>query len=143
MADHQQVIIPHIVVSDAAAAIEFYKKAFGATETARLPAEDGKRLMHAEVSINGGRVMLHDHFPKYAAHHGHNKVAPPDTLNGTTVTIHLEVENCDAAIKRAADAGARVTMPAWDAFWGDRYGEIVDPFGHAWSFAHRLPGKQG
>lgn len=142
MADHQQGVIPHLVVSDGIAALEFYKKALGATETARLPAEDGKRLMHAEISVNGGRIMLHDHFPEYAAQHGHNKLAPPDILEGTTVTIHLWVENCDAAIKRAEDAGARVTMPAWDAFWGDRYGQILDPFGHAWSFAHPLPEKQ-
>ena len=143
MKDQQQTIIPHLVVSNATAALEFYSKALGATDIVRLPTDDGKRLLHAEMSVNGEKIMLQDHFPEYAAQHGDDGVAPPNELSGTTVTIHLWVENCDAAVKRAADAGARVTMPPWDAFWGDRYGRVVDPFGHAWSFAHPLPAKQG
>ncbi len=68
-------------------------------------------------------------------------VFPPDQIKGTSVTMHLEVENCDAAVKRAADAGATVTMAPWDSFWGARYARIIDPFGHSWSFAHPLPAK--
>lgn len=143
MAAETQVVTPHLVVSDAAAALEFYKQALGATETMRMPAEDGKRLMHSEITINGARIFVMDDFPEYRAEHqsqGH--VRPPNLLGGTAVTMHLEVRNCDEAVKRAEAAGATVTMPPWDAFWGDRYAQIVDPFGHAWSFSHRLPGQQ-
>jgi PhnB protein len=143
MKDQQHAVVPHLIVRDATAALEFYSKALGATDIVRLPADDGKRLLHAEMSVNGAKIMLQDHFPEYAAQHGGDGVTPPNELHGTTVTIHVWVDNCDAAIKRAADAGAKVTMPAWDAFWGDRYGRVVDPFGHVWSFAHPLPAKQG
>jgi PhnB protein len=132
-------VIPHLVVRDAAAALEFYQKGLGATETGRFPAEDGKRLMHAEMLVNGVRVYVRDHFPEFCASEA-SRQAPPDELKGTPVTLHLEVENCDAAIERMAAAGAVVTMAPVDAFWGARYGQVVDPFGHAWSFAHPLPG---
>jgi PhnB protein len=139
-----QGVIPHLVVDNANAALEFYKKALGATETFRLPAEDGKRLMHSEMNVNGARVFVRDHFPEYCtAEAGKVRQEPPKSLGGTTFSIHLEVGNCDAAMKRAVDAGAVETMPAADMFWGDRYGAVVDPFGHAWSFAHRLPGQPG
>jgi PhnB protein len=139
MTDPVQAVTPHLVVNDANAAIEFYKKALGATEALRMPAQDGKRLMHAELHLNGSRFFLNDDFPEHRNTYGADAVFPPDQIKGTSVTMHLEVENCDAAVKRAAEAGATVTMPPWDAFWGARYARIIDPFGHSWSFAHALP----
>ena len=137
-----QVVTPHLVVKDANAAIDFYKKALGATETLRMPAQDGKRLMHAEIQLNGARVFLMDDFPEHRGPGDHvDAVLPPDQMKGTSVTMHLEVENCDTAVKRARDAGATVTMEPWDSFWGARYARIIDPFGHSWSFAHALPGQ--
>jgi PhnB protein len=137
-----QVVTPHLVVKDANAAIDFYKKALGATETVRMPAQDGKRLMHAEIQLNGARVFLMDDFPEHRGPGDHvDAVFPPDQMKGTSVTMHLEVENCDTAVKRARDAGATVTMEPWDSFWGARYARIIDPFGHSWSFAHTLPGQ--
>jgi PhnB protein len=137
-----QVVTPHLVVKDANAAIDFYKKALGAIETLRMPAQDGKRLMHAEIQLNGARVFLMDDFPEHRGPGDHvDAVFPPDQMKGTSVTMHLEVENCDTAVKRARDAGATVTMEPWDSFWGARYARIIDPFGHSWSFAHALPGQ--
>lgn len=135
MADHQQGVIPHLVVADAAAALEFYKKALGAAETMRMPAEDGNRLLHAEIEVNGAKIFVRDDFPEFAG-----KSETPNALGGTPVTLHLDVEDCDKAVERAVSAGARITMPPEDAFWGARYAQVVDPFGHAWSFAHPLPG---
>ena len=91
---------------------------------------DGK-LFHGAVSLNGGLVMLSEENPKWGA-------LSPVALKGTPVTLHLDVKDCDAAMKRAVDAGATVAMPAADMFWGDRYGQIVDPFGHRWSFGQKL-----
>ncbi|WP_322514319.1 VOC family protein [Rhodopseudomonas palustris] len=134
-----QIVTPHLVVRDANAAIEFYKQALGASEAVRMPAEDGKRLLHAEIQVDGARIFLADHFPEYCAQHGDEAVMPPNELKGTAVTMHLEVQDCDAAVARAKAAGAIVTMEPWDAFWGARYARVVDPFGHSWSFAHPLP----
>ena len=138
-----QGVIPHLVVRDAAAALEFYKNGMGATETMRLPAEDGKRILHSEIQLNGARVFVRDHFPEHCRMgHGENCQGPPDELGGTPVTLHLEVTNCDDAVNRAVEAGAKVIMPPMDAFWGARYAQIVDPFGHSWSFAHPLQSGQ-
>jgi PhnB protein len=82
-----------------------------------------------------------DDFPEHRGSHGVDAVFPPDQIKGTSVTMHLEVENCDSAVKRAQDAGATVTLAPWDSFWGARYARIMDPFGHSWSFAHALPAK--
>jgi len=123
-------LTPHIVCAGAADAIEFYKKAFGAEELIRMPGEDGK-LMHAAVSINGAMLMLVDENKDWG-------LLSPLSLGGTPVTLHLNVPNADAAIERAAAAGATVAMAAHDAFWGDRYGQVRDPFGHSWSMAHPL-----
>ncbi len=141
MADPVQAVTPHLVVDDGSAAIEFYKQALGATEAFRMTAQDGRRLMHAELHLHGTRFFLNDDFPEHRCTYGADAVFPPHTIKGTSVTMHLEVENCDAAVKRAADAGATVTMPACDAFWGARYARVLDPFGHSWSFAHPLPAK--
>ncbi len=123
-------LTPHIVCAGAADAIEFYKQAFGAEELMRLAGPDGK-IMHAAISINGAMVMLVDEMKEMGA-------LGPNSLGGTPVTLHLNVADADASIERAAAAGATVTMPAQDAFWGDRYGQIKDPWGHSWSIAHPL-----
>jgi PhnB protein len=124
-------LIPHLVCDSCADAIDFYKKAFGAEELHRVPAPDGRRIMHAAIRIGGSFVFLVDDFPEFC----NGKAESPKALKGSPVTLHHYVVNCDAAIKRAEDAGATVIMPAMDAFWGDRYGAVVDPFGHKWSFA--------
>jgi PhnB protein len=115
-------------VDDAAAAIDFYVKAFGATEYGRVPHPDG-RLVHAALDINGSMVMLNDDFPEYSD----GKSSTPKALGGTPVTIHLQVVDVESAFQRAVDAGATVIAPLEDQFWGDRYGVIRDPFGHHWS----------
>jgi PhnB protein len=127
-------IIPHLCVPGAANAIEFYQKAFDATEVLRMPHEDG-RLMHAELKIGDQKLMLCDDFPEFCPT-GKSRTAK--SLGGTPITLHLESPNCDASIAKAAAAGATVTMPAADLFWGDRYGQVTDPFGIVWSFAHPL-----
>lgn len=127
----RESLIPHLVCSSSAEAIEFYKKAFGAEEVSRVPAPDGKRLMHAEIKIGDKLVFLADDFPEFCG----GKEQNPNALGGTPVTIHQYVKDCDAAIDRAAKAGATIKMPAMDMFWGDRYGVVTDPFGHSWSFA--------
>jgi PhnB protein len=142
MTDRQQGVIPHLVVDGAAAALEFYKQALGATETGRHTADDGKRLMHAEMTVNGAKIYLMDDFPEYYAEHG-DHAQPPKSAGFTSVVLHLDVDDCDAAVACAEAAGAKVVMPPWDAFWGLRYAQIVDPFGHAWSFAHPLPQSAG
>jgi uncharacterized glyoxalase superfamily protein PhnB len=127
----QENLIPHLVCDPCSEAIEFYKKAFGAEEMYRMPAPDGRRIMHASIRIGNNVVFLADDFPEFCG----GKASSPKALKGTPVTIHRYVTNCDAAIKRAQDAGASVLMPAADMFWGDRYGIVTDPFGHNWSFA--------
>ena len=120
-------VTPHLVCAGAADAIEFYKKAFGAVEAARLPGPDGK-LMHAMVRIGDSPVMLVDENPQMG-------MLGPKALKGTPVTVHLYVDDADAFVARAAKAGAKVTMPVDEMFWGDRYGRLEDPFGHHWSVA--------
>ena len=123
-------LTPHIVCAGAADAIEFYKAAFGAEELIRIPADDGK-IMHAAIAIDGAMLMLVDENRDWG-------IQSPLSLGGSPVTLHLNVPNADAAIERAVAAGATVTMAAHDAFWGDRYGQVKDPFGHSWSIAHPL-----
>jgi PhnB protein len=121
-------VLPHLVVDDAAAAIDFYVKAFGATELGRVPRPDGK-LIHAALGINGSTVMLNDDFPEY----NDGKSTTPKALGGTPVTIHLTVTDVEAKFARAVEAGAEVVMPLEDQFWGDRYGMVRDQFVHLWS----------
>ncbi len=139
MSDTQQTIFPHLLVNDAAGALEFYKKALGATEVMRMPAQDGKRLMHSEIKVGDARIFVMDDFPEHSEHSG--RVKPPKQSGSASLVIHLEVPNCDQATERAEAAGATVLMKPWDAFWGARYAQVVDPFGHVWSFAHPLPGS--
>ena len=123
-------ITPHLVCKDAAAAIEFYKEAFGAVEVMRLPGPDGK-LMHAMLRIGDSSLMLVDEFPEM-------QVRAPQSIGGSSVTIHLAVVDADAAFKRATAAGATARMPVTDMFWGARYGLVQDPSGHLWSMATQV-----
>jgi PhnB protein len=103
----QSGVIPHLIVDDAAAALEFYQAALGATETMRTPAKDGKRLLHAEMQVNGAKIFMCDAFPEHSeSHTGQGR--PPGTLGGTTVLLHLGVTSCDEAVRRAVAAGATV-----------------------------------
>jgi PhnB protein len=120
-------LIPHLVIDGAAKALEFYKTAFGAEVQGVLPGEGGK-IMHAMLQINGAPLMLNDAFPSCGSF-------DPLALKGSPVTIHMYVNDVDAAVAKAVAAGAKVTMPVTDMFWGDRYGQIADPFGHRWSIA--------
>lgn len=120
-------VTPHLICAGAADAIEFYKKAFGAVELARLPGAQG-RIMHAMIRIGDSAVMLVDEMPEWGA-------LGPKSLKGTPVTLHLYVDDVDAFAARAVKAGAKITMPVDDMFWGDRYGKLEDPFGHRWSVA--------
>lgn len=125
-------ITPHLVIKGASEAIEFYKQAFGAREVSRMPfpGPDGTiRLCHAELRIGDSKLFLADEFLEYGS-------AGPGA--SSPVTIHLYVTDADAAFVRAVDAGATVTMPLADMPWGDRYGRVVDPFGHHWSIAEHL-----
>lgn len=125
--DGAHTVTPHLVIKDAAKAIDFYVKAFGAKEIYRLPGPDGK-IMHAAIVIGDSQVFMADEFPDWGC-------VGPATLGGTPVTLHVFVEDVDAAFERATKAGAQVTMPLADQFWGDRYGKLKDPFGHEWSMA--------
>ena len=128
--DGMHTVTPHLVCAGAAYAIEFYKKAFNAVEGGRLPGPNG-RLMHAMIRIEGSAVMLVDEMPEWGAF-------GPKSLKGSSVTIHLYVEDVDAVVARAVAAGAKITMPVADMFWGDRYGKLEDPFGHHWSVATHI-----
>ncbi len=120
-------VTPHLICAGAAAAIDFYKQAFGASEVGRLAGPRGK-IMHAALRIGDSALMLVDEMPEWGA-------LGPKSLKGSPVTIHLYVPDVDAFVARAVKAGAKVTMPVADQFWGDRYGKIEDPFGHHWSVA--------
>lgn len=121
-------LTPHLVIRNAAEAIEFYKKAMGAEEVCRMPGPDGKAIMHAELRIGNSMMFVCDEFPKMGA-------VSPQALGNSPVTLHLYVEDVDKSYQRAIDAGATERMPPQDMFWGDRYGSFADPFGHNWSVA--------
>ena len=120
-------VSPALAIDGAADAIEFYKRAFGATERYRMPGPEG-RIAHAELQIGDSVVMLSDPFPD-------SSVKSPSALGGTTVGIFVYVEDVDAVFQQAVDAGATVTMELEDQFWGDRFGSLTDPYGHHWSLA--------
>ena len=125
--DGMHSLTPHLICAGASDAIAFYKAAFGAVETSRLPGPKGL-LMHASVRIGDSTLMLVDEMPEWGA-------LSPKALKGSPVTIHLYVPDVDATVAQAVAAGARITMPVADMFWGDRYGQLEDPFGHRWSVA--------
>ncbi len=121
---------PYLTIKGAASAIDFYKKAFGATELFRMPGPDGK-IMHAEIRIGDSPIMLADE----SAASGSQS---PQTLNGTATGIFLYLEDVDASFKQAIKAGAKENMPVQDMFWGDRFGKLTDPFGHKWMLATHI-----
>jgi uncharacterized glyoxalase superfamily protein PhnB len=128
-----QTITPYLIVKGAAEAIEFYKRALGAEELSRMPfpGPDGTmRLGHAELQVGDSKLFLADEFPERGS------VGPNG--NGSPVTIHLYVTDADATFERAVAAGATVAMPLADMFWGDRFGKLVDPFGHHWSISEHV-----
>ena len=128
--DGYHTITPYLRCRDAARAIEFYKKAFGATELMRMNGPDGK-VAHAELQIGDSRIMLGEEMPSW-------KKLSPQSLGGTAVGVFLYVTDVEAAFKRAVDAGATVLMPLANMFWGDRYGQLSDPFGHEWAMGQHL-----
>lgn len=134
----QKNVVPYLTVSDAKGAIGFYKKGLAAKEVMRMPAEDGKRLMHAQIEINGHVIYLSDDFPEYA--NGTHRAPKPGGVTPVGMFIQLKApKEVDRWIARAAKAGATITMPASDQFWGDRFGVISDPYGHSWQFGAPLP----
>ena len=120
-------LTPYLAVDDAERAIEFYKDAFGAEEHVRMPGPDGK-ILHAELQIGDSKLMLSDPFPQ-------SNVQPPTGRGGPTASVFMYSEDADAVFEQAQRAGATVTMPLEDMFWGDRFGSLTDPFGHVWSIA--------
>jgi len=127
-------IIPEMFVDDGPGAIDFYQRAFGATEISRMMAPDGKKLLHAELEVAGHRLFVCDEFP--ASDGGTCRC--PRTLGGTGVRLMLEVDNADRTVERAIAAGAKVLMPVQDMFWGARYGKLLDPFGHEWGINQQM-----
>ena len=133
MADEQtpmRGVTAHLTIREGkgSAAVDFYKAAFGAEELRRHLADDGKRIMHAHLVINGGALMLNDDFPEYTG-----GVAVP-----AGVTLHIHTDDADPWWERAVAAGATIRMPLDNQFWGDRYGQVIDPFGHTWSIGGPL-----
>jgi PhnB protein len=120
-------LTPYLVINGAAAAIEFYKKAFGAVETIRMPGPDG-RVMHAEVKIGNSMLMLSDENPE------RGYLSPP-SRGGNSASVMLYTDDVDKVFKQAVAAGARADQPPTDMFWGDRMGNLTDPFGHSWAIA--------
>ena len=117
-------LTPSLTIRDAARAIEYYKRAFGATERGRMNGPGGL-IMHAELLIGNSILFITDEIPDMGN-------ASPQKLGGTSVGLHVYTEDCDAMFKRAIEAGGTQRMPLADQFWGDRYGQITDPFGHVW-----------
>jgi len=126
-------VAPYLSVSNAGAAADFYVKAFAAKEAVRMPPDDKGRYMHIHLVINGGSIMLADAFPE----HGHPLEKP------AAFTLHLQVDDVDAWFERATKAGAEVVLPVADMFWGDRYGQVRDPFGVLWSMGMPSGKKAG
>lgn len=125
-----RTVTPYLVVKDAAGALDFYARAFGAVERGRLTGPDGESVLHAELLIGDSVVMLTGEFPAYGS-------LSPLSLKGTPVSIHLYVPDADVAWNRALEAGCSIRQPLADVFWGDRYGRLIDPYGHEWAVASR------
>ncbi len=118
----------YLIVKDAKKAIDFYQKAFGAESGVHMPGPGGKGTLHAEFRIGNSTVMLTDENPQW-------EMKSPSTLGGTPAGLHLYVDDADKAFQRAIDAGCTVKAPLMDAFWGDRFGKLTDPYGHEWGIA--------
>lgn len=121
-------ITPALVIRDTARAIDFYKKAFGAKELGRMTAPDGKTIVHCELEIGSSRLFLSDEMPGCRAR-------SPQSTGALSGTFYLYVDDVDSRVRKAVDAGAKVTYPVSDMFWGDRTGTVEDPFGYEWTFA--------
>jgi len=120
-------LIPYLSCRNATEALAFYQKAFGAETLMVMPAPDGK-VMHAAMNLDGATIYLCDEFPEYGSN-------SPQSLGGSPVTLHLQVADCDAVFAQATAAGCEVKLPLQEMFWGDRYGQLADPYGHRWSVA--------
>jgi PhnB protein len=126
--------IPHLIVSDGAAALKFYREVFGGEEGHTMMAPDGRRVMHGELKLDGHLLFISDEF---TAEEG-GKCRTPESLGGSTVRITLQTDDPDGVVERAVARGAEVIMPLADMFWGARYGQIRDPFGHIWGINQQL-----
>ena len=132
--NREDQFIPHLIVNDGMAALKFYKEVFGAEEGHNMMAPDGKRLMHGELVLDGHKFFVSDEFGPEEG----GACKTPQTLGGTSVRITLQTDDPDAIVELAVARGARVIMPVQDMFWGARYGQIVDPFGHNWGINQQL-----
>ena len=126
-----RTVTPYLIVQGADGAIEFYKQAFGATELSRLPGADGLSIAHAEIKIGNSIIMLSDEMPAFG-------ILSPRSLGGTAASNHLYVEDVDSFWDQALEAGAVEVVALSNTFWGDRFGKVVDPFGHVWTIASRV-----
>jgi len=129
-------LAPYITVSDATAAIAFYEAAFGATVRTKHLVPDGTKVMHADLDLHGATIFLCDDFPEF----NDGKQRDPRAFGGSPVTLHIDVPDVDAVFARALEHGATVEMALEDQFWGGRYGQLIDPFGHRWSL--QTPGER-
>lgn len=125
-------VTPVLIVKGAEQAIDFYKKAFDAKDLNRAYMPDSNKIMHAEIQIGDSPIMLNDEFPEM-------NCKSPQSVGGASITLYVYVKDVEKIFTQAAAAGATVTMPVMDAFWGDRTGQLIDPYGHVWSFATRKP----
>ena len=132
--NREDQFIPHLIVNDGMAALKFYQEVFGAEEGHNMMAPDGKRLMHGELILDGHKFFVSDEFT--AAEGGNCQT--PQTLGGTSVRITLQTDDANGVVERAVARGAKVLMPLQDMFWGARYGQILDPFGHNWGINQQL-----
>jgi len=132
--NREDQFIPHLIVNDGMAALKFYKEVFGAEEGHNMMAPDGKRLMHGELDLDGHKFFVSDEFRPEEG----GACKTPQTLGGTSVRITLMTDDPDGVVERAVERGAKVIMPVQDMFWGARYGQIVDPFGHNWGINQQL-----
>lgn len=130
--DGYRTITPHLSLKDAVKGIEFYKDAFGAIEIERHTSEDGQ-VLHAVIKIGDSLLMIANEFPDQNC-----GISSPQSLKGTTTLLHLYLEDVDVVFDRAVAAGAKVMMPMTNMFWGDRYGQLEDPFGHAWALSMHI-----
>lgn len=130
--DGYNTVTAYLIVKDAKSALSFYREAFGAEEMLCLPGPEGKGVLHCEMRIGDSVIMIADESV------GSTSARAPESLGATSVTLHLYVDDVDTFFHRAVSAGCKVAMPLFDAFWGDRYGKVTDPFGHEWSMSTRV-----
>lgn len=145
MANRQKMspVTPYLTVKGAADAIDFYKKAFAATENVRMPAQDGKRLMHADITVNGGRILMSDEFPEHGEEHGVVRAPTAKNLAGVAIALHYaKPADVDAAYRRAMEAGCKSVQEPADMFWEARFAMLRDPFGHRWMMNAPMPKKK-